>query len=282
MDWAVARRPVMTLFMSRALAQTATVHSRRVGHAAALLRPARRGPGNTNLAGSEVDRIRLHRLGLRTSLIRPVALAGSFHHEAGPLPFSRRSAGSPACAVFASSIAQSCGHSALAINPPDVPPARRIPTARATLADRKRARRSGLMADKRDGRKGAVVDMDMPNLAQAGTRPLSALVLSGGMALGAFEAGAYAALEDAGKQAPDIVVGASAGAVNAAIIAGNPPGARTEPLRRFWDMMATNPTPAATFLFGPPPPVGAWRAAYNEASAMQTLLLGHPACSARG
>jgi NTE family protein len=41
-------------------------------------------------------------------------------------------------------------------------------------------------------------------------------------------------------------------------------------------MMATEPTPVTTFLFGPPPPVGAWRAAYNEASAMQTLLFGHP------
>ena len=67
------------------------------------------------------------------------------------------------------------------------------------MADRKRSRRNGLMADEQDGRKGAVVDMDMPNLAQTGTRPLRALVLSGGMALGAFEAGAYAALEEAGE-----------------------------------------------------------------------------------
>lgn len=132
------------------------------------------------------------------------------------------------------------------------------------------------MADKHEGLKGTEADTAMPDLAHAGKRPLSALVLSGGMALGAFEAGAYAALEEAGEPAPDIVVGASAGAVNAAIIAGNPPGARTEPLRRFWDLMATNPTPATTFLLGPPPPGGVWRAAYNEASALQTLLLGHP------
>ena len=74
------------------------------------------------------------------------------------------------------------------------------------------------MADKHHGRKGPVADMNMPNLAQAGTRPLSALVLSGGMALGAFEAGAYAALEEAGEPAPDIVVGASAGV----LLAGGP------------------------------------------------------------
>lgn len=116
----------------------------------------------------------------------------------------------------------------------------------------------------------------MPDLPQASPQPLRALVLSGGMALGAFEAGAYAALKEAGEPAPGILVGASTGAVNAAIIAGNPPGARAEPLRRFWDMMATNSTPVTTFLFGPPPPIGAWRAAHNEASALQTLLFGHP------
>ena len=106
--------------------------------------------------------------------------------------------------------------------------------------------------------------------------PLRALVLSGGVALGAFEAGAYAALEDAGVPPPGIIAGCSIGAVNAAIIAGNPPGARAAALRRFWDLMATDPTPATTFLLGPPPPAGAWRTAYNEASALQTLLLGHP------
>jgi NTE family protein len=106
--------------------------------------------------------------------------------------------------------------------------------------------------------------------------PLRALVLSGGVALGAFEAGAYAALEKASAPVPDILVGCSVGAVNAAIIAGNPPGARAAPLRRFWELMATDPTPATTFLLGLPPPSGAWRTAYNEASALQTLLLGHP------
>ncbi|WP_165982582.1 patatin-like phospholipase family protein [Dankookia rubra] len=118
--------------------------------------------------------------------------------------------------------------------------------------------------------------MDGADRAGAGTRPGRALVLSGGVALGAFEAGAYAALEASGEAPPDLLAGVSAGAVNAAIIAGNPPGARAAPLRRFWDLMATDPTPATTFLLGPPPSSGAWRMAYNEASALQTLLLGHP------
>ena len=110
----------------------------------------------------------------------------------------------------------------------------------------------------------------------SGTTPRQALVLSGGMALGAFEAGAYAALEDAGAPPPAIIAGSSAGALNAAIIAGNPPGTRAAALRRFWDWAATEPTPATTFLLGPPPAVGAWRTAYNEASAWRTLLFGHP------
>lgn len=112
--------------------------------------------------------------------------------------------------------------------------------------------------------------------ATAPAPPRRALVLSGGIALGAFEAGAYAALEEAGEPLPDWFVGASIGAVNAAIIAGNPPGRRAERLRRFWESVAGDPTPVTTFWLGPPPPEGAWRRAYNEASALQTLLFGRP------
>jgi NTE family protein len=103
-----------------------------------------------------------------------------------------------------------------------------------------------------------------------------ALVLSGGIALGAFDAGAYAALEEAGAPLPDWFVGSSIGAVNAAIIAGNPPGRRVERLRRFWESVARDPTPATSFLLGPPPAEGAWRKAYNEASALQSMLFGRP------
>ncbi len=103
-----------------------------------------------------------------------------------------------------------------------------------------------------------------------------ALLLSGGIALGAFEAGAYATLEEAGGPLPDWFVGASIGAVNAAIIAGNPPGRRVEQLRRFWESVARDPAPATSFLLGPPPAEGAWRKAYNEAAALQSMLLGQP------
>src|SRR5205823_8034281 len=60
-----------------------------------------------------------------------------------------------------------------------------------------------------------------------------ALVLSGGSALGAYQAGAYAALENCGVR-PNWIAGTAIGAVNAAIIAGNLPHERAVRLRHFW------------------------------------------------
>jgi NTE family protein len=60
-----------------------------------------------------------------------------------------------------------------------------------------------------------------------------ALVLSGGGALGAYQAGAYSALEKSGVR-PNWIAGTAIGAVNAAIIAGNPPHERVMRLRQFW------------------------------------------------
>ncbi|WP_458094635.1 patatin-like phospholipase family protein [Roseomonas sp. WA12] len=102
------------------------------------------------------------------------------------------------------------------------------------------------------------------------------LLLSGGIALGAYEAGVYAALAEAGGPLPDWLLGASAGAINAAIIAGNPPEQRVAQLRRFWDSTAHDPTPWTSFWLGPPPASGAWRSHYNQLAALQSLLLGRP------
>jgi NTE family protein len=60
-----------------------------------------------------------------------------------------------------------------------------------------------------------------------------ALVLQGGGALGAYQAGVYEALAEAGIH-PDWIAGVSIGAVNGAIIAGNPPNSRIDRLREFW------------------------------------------------
>ena len=60
------------------------------------------------------------------------------------------------------------------------------------------------------------------------------LVLQGGGALGAYQVGVYQALHEAGIE-PDWVIGTSIGAINAALIAGNPREKRLAKLRDFWD-----------------------------------------------
>jgi NTE family protein len=71
-----------------------------------------------------------------------------------------------------------------------------------------------------------------------------ALVLQGGGALGAFQAGVYQGLAEANLQ-PDWVAGISIGAINAALIAGNPPETRLEKLHAFWNQVTTQ------FVFDP-------------------------------
>lgn len=69
-----------------------------------------------------------------------------------------------------------------------------------------------------------------------------ALVLQGGGALGSYQAGVFEALNSTGIEI-DWVAGISIGAVNAAIIAGNPPERRVERLRAFWnEVTATLPS----------------------------------------
>ena len=66
-----------------------------------------------------------------------------------------------------------------------------------------------------------------------------ALLLQGGGALGAYQAGVYQALSEANLE-PDWVAGISIGAINCAIIAGNAPKDRVAKLRAFWEKMSTN------------------------------------------
>src|SRR5262245_55485578 len=73
-----------------------------------------------------------------------------------------------------------------------------------------------------------------------------ALVLQGGGALGAYQAGVYQAMHEAGIE-PDWVSGVSIGAINAAIISGNRPERRLERLRAFWDRI----TERKVWLFTP-------------------------------
>lgn len=74
--------------------------------------------------------------------------------------------------------------------------------------------------------------------------PLSVLVLQGGGALGAYQGGAFEALADT-DHTPDWVAGISIGAINAAMIAGNPPERRVQRLQDFWQRVTASVPPLA-------------------------------------
>jgi NTE family protein len=97
----------------------------------------------------------------------------------------------------------------------------------------------------------------------------TALVFQGGGALGAYQAGVYEALGEAGC-VPDWLSGISIGAINAAIIAGNEPAMRLDRLRQFWEQTTS------AFRW---PPVGLGddaRRAFNYTSAMSSMVSGQP------
>jgi NTE family protein len=95
------------------------------------------------------------------------------------------------------------------------------------------------------------------------------LLLQGGGALGAYQAGAYQGLVESGM-APDWVVGISIGAVNAAIIAGNPPSRRVERLKEFWERVSSH----APLI--PPPWLDPIRPMFNQLSASASIFFGVP------
>jgi NTE family protein len=100
------------------------------------------------------------------------------------------------------------------------------------------------------------------------------LLLQGGGALGSYQAGVYQALAEANLH-PDWVAGISIGAVNAALIAGNPPEKRVERLREFWEAISTSPLGIPYFASIAIPDDGA-RSVVNQARALGILLFGAP------
>jgi NTE family protein len=115
--------------------------------------------------------------------------------------------------------------------------------------------------------------------SRARTRPpfeCIALLLQGGGALGAYQAGVYQALSEANLH-PDWVAGISIGAINAALIAGNPPEQRVAKLRAFWEGITANPLfdwVAAADEFTPRGDIA--RSAFNRLSAAWVLFGGAP------
>ena len=98
------------------------------------------------------------------------------------------------------------------------------------------------------------------------------LVLQGGGALGAYQAGVFEAMGQSWSE-PDWVAGTSIGAINAALIAGNPAHRRVERLREFWDLVSSSASPP---FFAPMASLMNPRESLNEASAAQVLLFGVP------
>ena len=68
--------------------------------------------------------------------------------------------------------------------------------------------------------------------------PQTVVVLGGGNALAAYHAGAFEEMVRR-NLSPDWIIGASAGAITGAIIAGNPPELRVQRLREFWSAAET-------------------------------------------
>jgi NTE family protein len=96
-----------------------------------------------------------------------------------------------------------------------------------------------------------------------------ALVLQGGGALGAYQCGVYQALHETGVE-PDWVCGVSIGAINSAIIAGNPPKQRLDKLHKFWNRITSRKIWHYT------PDGDVFRQARNFTSSFLTTVLGQP------
>jgi len=101
-----------------------------------------------------------------------------------------------------------------------------------------------------------------------------ALLLQGGGALGAYQAGAYQALAEADLH-PDWVAGISIGAFNSAIIAGNPPHQRVSRLREFWETVSASPL-GIPYVKALKPQDEFHQQIVSQAQAMNVLMFGAP------
>ena len=114
-----------------------------------------------------------------------------------------------------------------------------------------------------------MTDTESPAPATTPANAQRVLVLQGGGALGSYKAGAYQALCHQDFE-PEWIAGISIGAINAAIIAGNPRETRVERLKEFWEMVSSP---------------GSWhpvakgdraRSLFNETSAALIATFGVP------
>jgi NTE family protein len=114
-----------------------------------------------------------------------------------------------------------------------------------------------------------MTDISQPLPARTPAKAQRVLVLQGGGALGSYQAGAYQALCHFDFE-PEWIAGISIGAVNAAIIAGNPREKRVDRLKEFWEMVSS-PVP-----WNPITSDGRGRSFFNETSAALIATFGVP------
>src|SRR4029077_17980854 len=104
------------------------------------------------------------------------------------------------------------------------------------------------------------------------------LVLQGGGALGAYKAGVFQAICEANIEV-SWVCGTSIGAVNGALIVGNPPERRVKRLREFWETITTPPVNFLNIPWFSPvsltenPQTRYWA---NKMSILTTMMQGTP------
>lgn len=111
----------------------------------------------------------------------------------------------------------------------------------------------------------------LPLKTQTVKEELCTLVLQGGGALGAYQAGVYESMDSHGLR-PHWVAGVSIGAINAAIIAGNPPERRVARLQEFWDGVSSG----LKFVDLPKSLGNEARETLNESRAAMVMALGVP------
>lgn len=99
--------------------------------------------------------------------------------------------------------------------------------------------------------------------------PTKALVLQGGGALGAYQAGVFEALTEVGIS-PNWLSGVSIGGINSSIIAGNKPGNQLDRLRDFWETVSSREV--TPFM----PEGDVFRSFMNQMSAFSSMTVGLP------
>ena len=144
----------------------------------------------------------------------------------------------------------------------------KIGSASRTMVDAQRPTQR-MRAKSTSGVRSNAAQAAAPDATSFAAHEQRILLLQGGGALGAYHGGVYEGIAEVGFS-PDWVVGISIGAINAALIAGNPPERRIERMHEFWDMVSS---PAPMVL---PDAMDFARPMMNRMAAASAMFFGIP------